>query len=193
MATHSSVLAWRIPGTGEPGGLPSMGSQRVGHDWSDLAEVAAACSFYFCFLESFDHKWMLKFVKGFLCIYWDNHMAFIFQFVNVVYDIDWFADIEESLHPWDKAHLVMMYDLFMIFFFPNCLSGRCPLSSSFVWFGGHLSCSFTCWVFLCLFILFILLCLGWRFCILAVCGVLFIVAFPHCVWVCTGGLSRFPV
>ena len=37
MATHSSVLAWRIPGTGEPGGLPSMGSHRVGHAWSDLA------------------------------------------------------------------------------------------------------------------------------------------------------------
>ena len=37
MATHSSVLAWRIPGTGEPGGLPSMESHRVGHDWSDLA------------------------------------------------------------------------------------------------------------------------------------------------------------
>ena len=37
MATHSSVLAWRIPGTGEPGGLPFMGSHRVGHDWSDLA------------------------------------------------------------------------------------------------------------------------------------------------------------
>ena len=37
MATHSSVIAWRIPGTGEPGGLPSMGSHRVGHDWSDLA------------------------------------------------------------------------------------------------------------------------------------------------------------
>ena len=42
MATHSSVLAWRIPGTGEPGGLPSMGSHRVGHDWSDLAAAAAA-------------------------------------------------------------------------------------------------------------------------------------------------------
>ena len=40
MATHSSVLAWRIPGTGEPGGLLSMGSHRVGHDRSDL--VAAA-------------------------------------------------------------------------------------------------------------------------------------------------------
>ena len=37
MATHSSVLAWRIPGTGEPGGLPSMGLHRVGHDSSDLA------------------------------------------------------------------------------------------------------------------------------------------------------------
>ena len=37
VATHSSVLAWRIPGTGEPGGLPSLGSHRVGHDWSDLA------------------------------------------------------------------------------------------------------------------------------------------------------------
>ena len=40
MATHSSVLAWRIPGTGEPGRLPSMGSHRVGHDWSDLAAAA---------------------------------------------------------------------------------------------------------------------------------------------------------
>ena len=37
IAAHSSILAWRIPGTGEPGGLPSMGSHRVRHDWSDLA------------------------------------------------------------------------------------------------------------------------------------------------------------
>ena len=42
MATRSIVLAWRIPGTGEPGGLPSMGSHRVGHDWGDLAAAAAA-------------------------------------------------------------------------------------------------------------------------------------------------------
>ena len=41
MGTHSSVLAWRIPGTGEPGGLLSMGSHRVRHDWSDLAAAAA--------------------------------------------------------------------------------------------------------------------------------------------------------
>ena len=44
MATHSSVLAWRIPGTGEPDGLLSMGSHRVGHDWSDLAAAAAAAN-----------------------------------------------------------------------------------------------------------------------------------------------------
>ena len=41
MATHSSILAWRIPGTEEPGGLPSMGSHRAGHNWSDLAAAAA--------------------------------------------------------------------------------------------------------------------------------------------------------
>ena len=41
MATHSSVLAWRIPGTGEPGELLSMGSHRVGHDLNDLAAAVA--------------------------------------------------------------------------------------------------------------------------------------------------------
>ena len=40
LATHSSVLAWRIPGTAEPGGLPSVGSHRAGHDWSDWATAA---------------------------------------------------------------------------------------------------------------------------------------------------------
>ena len=46
METHSSILAWRIPGMGEPGGLPSLGSHRVRHDWSDLAAAAAAV--YIC-------------------------------------------------------------------------------------------------------------------------------------------------
>ena len=51
MATHSGILAWRIPGTGEPGGLPSMRSHRVGHEWSNLA--AAAAGFYFTFSSHF--------------------------------------------------------------------------------------------------------------------------------------------
>ena len=44
---------------------------------------------------------MLNFVKGFLCICWDNDMVFIFQFVNVVFHIYWFVNIEESLHPFE--------------------------------------------------------------------------------------------
>ena len=47
MAPHSSTVAWRIPETGEPGGLPSTASHRVGHDWSDLAVAAAEGSLYF--------------------------------------------------------------------------------------------------------------------------------------------------
>ena len=54
MATYSSVLAWRIPGMGEPDGLPSMGSQRVGHDWSNLAAAAAAA-------RGFSSTWTVNF------------------------------------------------------------------------------------------------------------------------------------
>ena len=56
MATHSSVLAWRIPGTGEPGGLPAMGSHRVGHDWSDLAAAAAGRE---CLSCQYHYSWTL--------------------------------------------------------------------------------------------------------------------------------------
>ena len=63
MATHSSVLAWRIPGMGEPGGLTSMGSHRVGHDWSDLPGAAAAAA----------NKWLSK---G-LIIVWLNYYCLL--------------------------------------------------------------------------------------------------------------------
>ena len=53
MATHSSVLAWRVPGTGEPCGLPSMGSHRVGHDWSDLAAAVAVLNSFVSLLKLF--------------------------------------------------------------------------------------------------------------------------------------------
>ena len=51
VATHSSVLAWRIPGTAEPGGLPSMGMHWVEHDWSDLAAAALCISSILVFLS----------------------------------------------------------------------------------------------------------------------------------------------
>ena len=56
MATHSSVLAWRIPGTAEPGGLPSMGSHRVGHDWSNSAAAAASEDI----AAEFGHLWVIS-------------------------------------------------------------------------------------------------------------------------------------
>ena len=62
MATHSSILARRIPGTGEPGGLPSMGSHRVGHDWSDLA-AAVAKTFQVRVLWVLEASWFRKFNK----------------------------------------------------------------------------------------------------------------------------------
>ena len=77
-------------------------------------------SFYSHFLKSFKHKWVLNFAKGFLCIYWDYHVVFIFQFVNMIYHIDWFVYIEESLHPWDKSHLVMTHDLFNVLLDSDC-------------------------------------------------------------------------
>ena len=57
MATHSSVLAWRIPGTAEPGGMPSVGSHRVGHDWSDLAAAAT-----FSLRVAFEVKYLVGFL-----------------------------------------------------------------------------------------------------------------------------------
>ena len=94
MATHSNILVWRIPETEEPGGLQSMGLHRIEHDWSDLV-AAAAYSLYANFLKSFYHKWMLNFIKSFFCMYWDDHMVFVLQFVNVLYNTDWFVDIEK--------------------------------------------------------------------------------------------------
>ena len=61
-ATHSSVLGWRIPGTTESGGLPSMGSHRVRHDWCNLAAAAAAAAAAFL-MAQFSHPY----------IYWKNH------------------------------------------------------------------------------------------------------------------------
>ena len=67
----------------------------------------------------------------------------------------------------------ILFSIFWIIFtiiFLNAFSDRLPISSSFVWFGVHLSYSFTWWIFICLFILFWLLCLGWPYCMLEVCG-----------------------
>ena len=93
MATHSSAFAWRIPGTGEPGGLPSMGSHRVGHDWSDLAAAAAAAYLILGTHTSFfpkSHKLRyssFRILSPFLFmefyLYFYVCLKFIFQFSSV--------------------------------------------------------------------------------------------------------------
>jgi len=59
---------------------------------------------------------MLNFVKCFFWIYWDDHVITYPSFVNMVYHIDWLVDIEVSLHPWNKSHMIMLYDPFCILF-----------------------------------------------------------------------------
>ena len=71
MATHSSILAWRIPGTAEPSGLPSMGSHRVRHDWSNLA--AAASIYWFP-----SHPWC-----------WFGHVCTLKILVSVIWGKTW--------------------------------------------------------------------------------------------------------
>ena len=82
MATHSSVLAWRIPGTGEPGRLLSMGLHRVRHDWSDLAaamsnlwtrsiqwhptSIPVSCNHIFSFLAALKTMWISISISPFL-------------------------------------------------------------------------------------------------------------------------------
>ena len=69
MTTHSSILAWRIPGTGELGGLPSMGSHRVGHDCSDLAAAAASSVHRVCAIATNGTLGLISFfVHSFLFI-----------------------------------------------------------------------------------------------------------------------------
>ena len=70
LATHSSVLAWRIPGTAEPGGLPSLGSHRVGCDWSDLAAAAVRYGYYI--VKRIGE--LLRFQ-----IYWHPHFVYLYK------------------------------------------------------------------------------------------------------------------
>ena len=89
MATHSSILAWKIPWTEEPGRLQSMGSQRVGHDWATLLYLSwqhffPKTAFFrlrmlplFLVCWDFYHKWRLKFIKNSFSMYEDDHIFFL--------------------------------------------------------------------------------------------------------------------
>ena len=108
MATHSSVLAWRIPGTGEPGGLPSMGSHRVGHDWSDLAAQSpkweglnnnAVCS-----LQKQSCGWIFNMEKGLKStIKWEKSysmysLILVFCWLNLIFLLSFLIQISPLNH-----------------------------------------------------------------------------------------------
>ena len=100
-----------------------------------------------------------------------HYSLYIDSFLFLLGPCKTFLASSQSLSPGYFICDSILFSRFLIIFtimIRNSLSGRFPISSSFVWFGGHLSCSFTCWVVLCLFILFILLRLGilslfWQF------------------------------
>ena len=90
MTTHSSVLAWRIPGMGEPGGLPSMGSHKVRQDWSDLAAVAAAKALPKLIFERIVSSWLKKKKKALVqipknIIGTDSNVKSMWSLVNKTY------------------------------------------------------------------------------------------------------------
>ena len=82
---------------------------KIGHAWPLYWDMSPLCSLSEEFLIM-----KVEFVKSFFCIYWNDHIFFILQFVNMVYCTDWFVYIEESLHPRDKSHLIMVYDPFNV-------------------------------------------------------------------------------
>ena len=109
MATHSSVLAWRIPGTGEPGGLPSMGLHRVRHYWSDLA-AASSCHSIICWKDSLLFHWM----PWYLCRKSTDHQheaLFLFYSVSLIYiTLSWWLWLYSKY--WNQVVQVIQYSSF---------------------------------------------------------------------------------
>ena len=102
------------------------------------------------------HKWVFRFLKSFFCIYWDGHMIFILQFVNVMYLIDWFVDIEQSFHLWDKSHLILLIycwiwfaDILLRILLYLCLSGLLAYRFLFLW--SLVLVGWVGWVWKCFF------------------------------------------
>ena len=103
MATQSSVLAWRIPGTAEPGGLPSMGSHRVGQDWSDLTAAAADFTLLLFFFFPLSLSTSLPFI--FVCfsrtVYSSCIYYFLYDFLSLFFHL-------HCISVWPFPHLVVI-------------------------------------------------------------------------------------
>ena len=109
MATHSNVLSWRIPGMVEAGGLPSMGSHRVGHDWSDLAAAAGGEAM-------------------------ETATDFIFLVSKITADGDWSHEIKKMLAPWKKSYDQSRQHIKKQRYY---FSNKGPSSQSYGFFSSH--------------------------------------------------------
>ena len=101
MATHSSVLAWRIPRAGEPGGLTSMGSHRVRHDWSDLA--AAAAGNYFSGLK-ISQGWLI-----FSLVYFTMLQVHYLHFIKYIFQKDGSYSRKHEMSRREGQYLFILY------------------------------------------------------------------------------------
>ena len=126
MATHSSILAWRIPGTEEPSGLLSMGSHRVGHDWSDLAAAAAAVYFHFSYCISYLHVFSKTSISSL------NTSCVLLVCASLLFPRSYISFTIITL---------------------TSFAGRFPVSPSLSYSSGVLTCSFVWNIFLCWLIL----------------------------------------
>jgi hypothetical protein len=120
-AGNSDTLLNRNAGSGQPYLIPDIRGNgfsfsplsmmlAIGLSYIAFFYVEVHC-FYSWFHQSFYHKMVLNFIKGFFCIYWDDQVVFVFASINVLYYIYWFVYVEQSLYHWDEANLVMVNDL----------------------------------------------------------------------------------
>ena len=124
---HGWKILWRRTQKPTPALLPgescgqkslvvyNLHRHRVEHGWSYLIcmHVPSVNTLMRIFIMI--GCWILPDI--FFCVYWDNHVIFIFYFVNVVYNIDWFENTEPSLHPWNKSHLIRGRTSIVVIFF----------------------------------------------------------------------------
>ena len=115
MATHSSILAWRIPGMGEPRGLLSMGSHRVGHNWSDLVAVAVVFVIF-----SFPGSHLSHYIFNYLCKV-TRRKIHILYFDNFKFSSETVPDFAcPILHIFLFLNLHLIVTYFILFLIRSC-------------------------------------------------------------------------
>ena len=125
LAKPSKTVLNKSSGSGHPCFVPNLRGNAFSFSPLNILDVGLfymafimlRCSPSLCplsgeFFFFLYHEWVLNFIKSFPYIYWDDHMAFILQFVNMMYQTGWSVDIEKFLPVWDKSHLIMVYNLF---------------------------------------------------------------------------------